>query len=171
VTALAAARSRFCQAPIGQVHADRYWGFKGDTGKVYPGAIMIKVAGEHYVQKASAVSGAMAVGVYNGNFPIDTTGKADGEVGGLIIDGIWGYFDTGTSANQVTADLIHQTIYVKDDNTLWATDDSGNLDATVRLHMVSSEGLQIIFGPSGPAGPTGATGATGATGPTGPAGP
>jgi hypothetical protein len=55
------------------------------------------------------------------------TGKSDGDLSVAVLAGGWGDFDTGTAGNKITDDDIGQTAYIKNNNTLYKTDDGGTL--------------------------------------------
>jgi len=68
-------------------------------------------------------------------YPLDMTDKSDGEFSVCVESGIKRDFSTGTGDDEITADMVGETFYLYDDDTLYATDVGGTL----------SPGGQVVF--------------------------
>jgi hypothetical protein len=146
MTALARETIRRHSTPIGQSHAHRYIGLVGDTGIVYPGSIMMQIAGSDYAQKVIADADAVCLGWADIPFPIDTAGLVDGDRKICIRDGIVGPLDNSAAADEVTDAHRNRIVFLVDDNTVSATDQTGTLSCPVRLDRIDSEGAYILIG-------------------------
>jgi hypothetical protein len=74
---------------------------------------------------------------------VDMTGKADGDLSVAVLSGGWGDFDTGTSGNAITDDDIGKTAYIKDNNTLYLTDDGGTLSPCGPIMFGDDDGDEV----------------------------
>jgi hypothetical protein len=70
---------------------------------------------------------------------LDMTGESNGAYTIAVDSGLRPDFDTGTGANEITADHVGQTWYMYDDNTAYLTDNGGTLSpgGTIGLTFVA----------------------------------
>lgn len=105
----------------------------------YKGAIVCKRKGSKLVEIPDPLAprtDLLPLGVCM--YPVDTTDLADGELSVCIEAGAYRDFSTGTSGNEVTADMVGETVYMFDDDTLYATDDGGTISPGGELVFVDS---------------------------------
>jgi hypothetical protein len=141
--------TRSIEPPRGDIN-----GFlRPSMGKIRKGAIMGRRAGSRLLEPvldASARSDLEIIGCFDGidSIPAYTDAGSNGEAldgDGLPVevvmrDGALGRFDTGTGANEITADDIGQPCFAKNDNTLWLTDNGGTLSFAGIISGVAADG-------------------------------
>lgn len=118
----------------------------GDSGQARPsvtfrrGGVVANRFGSSLIEvplSGSPRTDLICRGIYQGCADFTSSATTDG--GGGAVDangnaeivpieaGCWGWFDTGTSSNQITAAHRGRVAYMYDDNTFYATDASGTL--------------------------------------------
>jgi hypothetical protein len=128
----------------GQQNGCRYMPVKGNEGKIYPGAGIIKTLDQAYVKRAEPDAAAVTIGVYCGIFEIDTTNMTDGQVSIEVRDGIFTKFDSSAVADNIITNAHEgRIVYWQNDNTLSLTDQSGTLCQAGRVHLVSDDGIEL----------------------------
>ncbi len=144
MTALAGPKLRAMHSITGQQNGCRYMPVKGGEGIIYPGALIIKTLAQPYVKRAEADAMAVTIGVYSGIFPIDTTNLADGAYSIEVRDGVFTKFDSSlVASNGVTNAHEGMIVYAQNDNTLSLTAQSDTLSIAGRVHLVSSDGIEL----------------------------
>jgi len=105
----------------------------------YKGAVICKRRGSKYVEipdSGSPRSDLIPVGICTAK--VDSTGLNDGDVSVCVEAGAYRDFMTGSGANEVTADMVTETVYLYDDETLYATDNDGTLSPAGELVFVDA---------------------------------
>lgn len=118
----------------------------------YKGAIVCKRRGSKYVEipdSGSPRTDLIPIGICTAK--VDSTGLSDGDVSVCVEAGAYRDFVTGSGDNEVTSDMVGETVYMYDDETLYATDNGGTLSPAGELVFVdandhdSSTQLTVYF--------------------------
>lgn len=145
---------RICpgESPVnGQLRAGTFY-------TVRPGSLLIRRDGSTLLEPPLSSSprvDAVVVGVHDAQSQVDGTANADGGGGALDVNdrpillnartGAIEAFDTGASANQITASHIGRPCFAYDDNTLYLTDNGGTLPFAGLIGDVNADGkVQLL---------------------------
>lgn len=100
----------------------------GDPVVIYKGDLVVRRKGVNLAEVAEDANprtDLIPLGI--AQCQIDMTGKSNGDLSVAVLAGGWGDFDTGAGGDKITDDDIGKTAFIKNNNTLYLTDDGGTL--------------------------------------------
>lgn len=112
------------------------------TQVVYQGAIIVQESGADYVSVGATATGQIVLGVASA--PVNSTGKADGDLLVPIETGTFGFFDNSAAADEITAEHIRRACYLVNDNTVAATDGGATRSRAGTVFDVADDGTVIV---------------------------